>query len=876
MSLTSPLAEALRDRYVLERELGRGGMATVYLARDLKHDRSIALKVLHPELAATLGPERFQREIKLAARLQHPHVLSVHDSGEAAGQLWYTMPFVEGESLRDRMNRERQLPLGDALQITREVADALGYAHSHGVVHRDIKPENILLSRGHSLVADFGVARALQTAGERLTETGLSVGTPGYMSPEQSVADPSLDGRSDLYSLGCVLYEMLTGEAPYTGASPQAIIAKRLLDPVPSARRLRETVPSEVDRALQHVLAKTPADRFPTAEGFAQALLEASLTERVPLAHTGAGAAGQRSRMASLAVAGILFLAIGAALYWGRTYRGRSAAIATTGPTRLAVLPFENLGDTADAYFAEGVSDEIRGKLATLPGLEVIARTSSSGYRRTTKTPQQIARELGVEYLLTGTVRWEKKSPDASRVRVSPELVDANSGATRWQAPFDAALTDVFNMQAEIAIRVASALGGKLAGETPEHLTQSPTANLAAYDAYLKGMELYLGPTARLGGTERAIEFFEQAIALDSNFALAWASLSRASTSLYTGTPSSALASRARVASERALQLAPSEAASHLAAGGYLYFIRSDPKAALLQYEAGSAAAPGNADLIRQRGAAEMSLGQLDAAIQHFEQAAALDPRSRLVLNTLAYTRWTLRQFPQALKANARAIAIDSTSPENLLMRALIYASQGDLDAARASLAELPAGTDEVAVVTYVAAFGGWVWLLNDRQQEMLVRLRPAAFGNHRGLWAITLSFAYRLQGDSTRMRAYADTAEREYSADIRQDSTAVIPHMFHALALARLGRRDAAHREADAVRRLAPLTHDPRVNNAVNRGVAWIYATIGAKDAAIALLDSLLHVPSIISPGMLRLDPAWTPLRDNPRFQHLAASIPP
>jgi eukaryotic-like serine/threonine-protein kinase len=227
----------LADRYVLERELGRGGMATVYLAQDLKHDRRVALKVLRPEVTAPLGPERFHREIRLAARLQHPHILPVHDSGDAAGQLWYTMPFVDGESLRDRLRRERQLPVEEALLITREVADALGYAHSQGIVHRDIKPENILLSHRHALVADFGIARALQAAGgDRLTETGITVGTPAYMSPEQSMADPLVDGRSDLYSLGCVLYEMLTGEVPYSGTSAQAIIAKRFHEPVPHVR----------------------------------------------------------------------------------------------------------------------------------------------------------------------------------------------------------------------------------------------------------------------------------------------------------------------------------------------------------------------------------------------------------------------------------------------------------------------------------------------------------------------------------------------------------------------------------------------------------------------------------------------------------------
>ena len=247
---------ALTDRYVIERELGSGGMAIVYLAEDLKHHRKVAVKVLRPELAAALGAERFLREIEIAARLQHPHILPLHDSGEAEGVLYYVMPYVEGESLRDRLNRETQLPLEDALQIAREVADALGYAHSHQVIHRDIKPENVLLSGGHAVVADFGIARAISAAGgEQLTQTGLAMGTPAYMSPEQAMGKAQLDARSDLYSLGCVLYEMLAGEPPFAGASAEAIIARRLTESAPGLHAVRDTVPDPVEQVVTKALA---------------------------------------------------------------------------------------------------------------------------------------------------------------------------------------------------------------------------------------------------------------------------------------------------------------------------------------------------------------------------------------------------------------------------------------------------------------------------------------------------------------------------------------------------------------------------------------------------------------------------------------------
>ncbi|MFL5492319.1 MAG: serine/threonine-protein kinase [Gemmatimonadales bacterium] len=265
-------AEALLGSYVLERELGRGGMATVYLARDVRHERLVALKVLHPELAWTLGPERFQREIKLCARLQHPHILTVHDSGEAAGRLWFTMPFVEGETLRACLNREKHLPVNVAVRIATDAARALEYAHQHGVIHRDIKPENLLITTdGSTLVADFGTARALSAETEALTQTGMSVGTPAYMSPEQASGETNLDSRTDVYSLGAVLYEMLAGEPPYTGPSAQAIMAKRFSDPIPRVRRVRPTVPETVEQSVLKSLAPIPADRFGTAAEFAEA-----------------------------------------------------------------------------------------------------------------------------------------------------------------------------------------------------------------------------------------------------------------------------------------------------------------------------------------------------------------------------------------------------------------------------------------------------------------------------------------------------------------------------------------------------------------------------------------------------------------------------
>ncbi|MEP6689199.1 MAG: serine/threonine-protein kinase, partial [Gemmatimonadales bacterium] len=358
---SAPFAAALADRYRVERELGRGGMATVYLAHDLRHDRPVALKVLRPELAASLGPDRFLQEIRIAARLHHPHILAVHDSGEAAGRLWYTMPYVEGQSLRQRMAQEGQLSLDQAVGIATQVLGALGYAHAHGVIHRDIKPENILLEGDEAVVADFGVARAITAAGDdRLTETGLALGTPAYMSPEQAGGSRELDGRSDLYALGCVLYEMLAGQPPFVGVTAQQLLARHAMDPVPPLRTVRATVPEAVEQSVMRALAKVPADRFPTAARFAEALAaprDAVVTTPVtPMSGTPAAPAAPAGRgprraaaiaAAGLALAGALVLA--GYLLWPRP-------AAALDPNLVAVVPFRVRGAApALSYLREGM-----------------------------------------------------------------------------------------------------------------------------------------------------------------------------------------------------------------------------------------------------------------------------------------------------------------------------------------------------------------------------------------------------------------------------------------------------------------------------------------------------------------------------------------
>jgi serine/threonine protein kinase/tetratricopeptide (TPR) repeat protein len=870
--LRERLQSGLADRYRIERELGRGGMATVYLAQDLRHDRPVALKVLHPELAQSLGPERFQREIKLAARLQHPHILSVFDSGETAGQLWYTMPYVDGESLRERLRRERQLPLEDALQITREVADALGYSHTQGIVHRDIKPENILLSRGHALVADFGVARALQAAGgDQLTETGMAVGTPAYMSPEQA-GGGQVDGRSDVYALGCVVYEMLAGEPPFSGSTPQAVIAKRVLEPVPHVRTLRDSVSVPMEQALLRALAKAPADRFATVGEFARALSTPFPAPAVPSGTTappGLSELAPRRRLwVPIGLVAIILVGLGTSFAWRMSHRQHEAD--KPGPRRLAVLPFENLGRPEDEYFTYGITDEVRGKLTALPGLEVIARTSSGEYKQTTKSPQQIGRELGVDYLLTGTVRWEKDTSGSSRVRVSPELVQVSTASTKWQAPFEASLTDVFRVQADVAARVAQALGVTLGTSQRELLGERPTENLAAYDTFLKGEDA-AGALADLPAKQQALDYYQRAVALDSTFALAWAQLSQTYSWIYWATPAPEGAVAARSAAERAVALAPALPEAYHALAVYEYVVQHDLIRAQEHAIRAWQLRPKDALLLTVVGINHVALGHAEEGLKHLHAAQLLDPRSVEAATSTATALLALGRYSEAVQSAERALAIAPSDLALISSAMETHLAEGDLVKARTVLRGVPSDVDPTALVAHIANWGDYYWVLDDAQQRLLLRLSPAPFGDDRAAWSFALAETHALRGDTALARAYADSARIVYESRLREVPQNEITHSYLGLALAYMGRKVEAVREGERALALVPVKMGPLARGDAQHHLAIIYVMVGESEKSLDLLESLIaiHDP-YLSPGWLRIDSNFAPLRGNPRFERL------
>jgi len=649
VDLLERLQSALADRYRIERELGRGGMATVYLARDTKHGRPVALKVMRPELSNALGPDRFLREIGIAGRLQHPHILSLHDSGEAGGILYYVMPLVEGESLRARLAREIQLDVTEAVGIASQVADALIYAHAAGVLHRDIKPENILLSAGHAMVADFGIARALDTVGsERLTETGLALGTPSYMSPEQAAGSQALDARSDLYALGCVLFEMLAGQPPFTGPTAQAIMARHAMDPVPSLHTVRSTVPAALQQVLNKALAKVPADRFATVEQFQQAL--ASALAAPP------GSPGPSRRWRGAAV-GLAVVAIGAGVAAGvRTvlpaFGGRTA-VGEASIRSLAVESFENLtGDSGQVYLALGITDQVETELGQIGSLRVIGVNEARG-----SAAIEVAKRLGMEAVLSGSLQRA-----GGTVRITARLKSTETGQAIWARSFDGDLTTILQLQADVARAVAERIRVSLtAGERSRIASSRPQVTPAAYEAYVRGA--YFLDKATEASFQTAIGYFAKAIDADPAFAAAYAGMAECYSSLgYFGAMAPEMAfPKARAAAARALELDSTLAKAHRASAYQQLFGDWNFEGADRAYARAVALDSNDAWAHWLRGMYLTAMNRSTEAIASVERAQQLDPLSLMVQSASARSYYNARRYQEAVDQAKAALELDPT-----------------------------------------------------------------------------------------------------------------------------------------------------------------------------------------------------------------------
>jgi eukaryotic-like serine/threonine-protein kinase len=720
-TLQSRLESGLAGRYTLERELGHGGMATVFLAQDLRHDRRVALKVLRPEISASIGAERFLREIKMAAGLTHPHILPVFDSGEASGLLFYVMPNMEGRSLRERLDRERQLPMEEALRITREVASALDYAHRHHVVHRDIKPENILLHEGAALVADFGIGKALSEGGSA-TQTGMALGTPAYMSPEQASGESGIDGRSDLYSLGCVLYEALSGEPPFTGPTPQAIIAKRFVSQIPKVRTIRD-VPEAVDAAVTRALARTPVDRFPTGAEFAEALRGILLD----------GAAGAR-----------------------RT--PPEAQKSTPAPKAIAVLPLANLSaDPENEYFSDGMTEEIINALAKLPGVQVASRTSSFAFKGKQADVREIGEKLGVASVLEGSVRKV-----GNRIRITAQLVDVEKGYHLWSETYDRQLEDVFAIQDEISRAIVEALKLRLASDAGQLVV--PTKNIEAYNLYLKGRFFFNKFNEQ--GLRKGLEFFQHALLQDPGFARAYAGIADCWCDLADDwvAPEDAYP-RAKAAAEQALRRDPELAEAITSIGKVLCWHEWDFAAAAERLERAVALSPNYAEAHYVLGTALPLVGRLGDAIEALRRALILDPLSANLSGWLARFLLYAKDYPGAIAQGHRTLEFDDQSIRAILYIGSAYLAQGDAETAlewyrRGQGLERAIRSYDALIVRALAALGR-----RDEAEAILARLDEES--RHQYVRAEILAMGYAAIGDFDRAFASLERAFQARSAGL-------------------------------------------------------------------------------------------------------------
>src|SRR5947199_2383931 len=668
-SVRESLSAALAGRYDIDRELGRGGMATVYVAEDRRHSRQVAIKVLRGDLTAAIGAERFVREITIAARLTHPHVLPLLDSGEAAGSLYYVMPYVRGETLRQRLEREGPLSVKDVLRLAREVGAGLDYAHREGFLHRDVKPENVLLADGHAVIADFGVARAIcleGPAGEHVTEVGLAVGTPEYMSPEQAAGDRELDARCDEYALACVVYEMLAGEPPFSGDSARAIVAKHLSEPPAPLRARRPDAPAAVEQALARALAKAPAGRFASVAEFTAALEE--------------------------------------------TRPG--AAPSLVGRTRsIAVLPFVNASaDPDNEYLSDGISDELINALTKVDGLRIASRTSAFALKGKPQDIRAIGALLGVSAVLEGTVRQS-----GDRLRITAQLAAADDGRTLWSERYDRALDDVFAIEDEIARTIVSTLRTTFLADIADPTPQRYTHNLEAYSLYLKGRFCWNKRSQE--GVLESISFFKQAIDHDPDYALAYSGLSD-SYALQVDYRSVPVTDGYRLAREyalKALALDQSLPEAHTSLAWVLHVYDWDWLGAMREYARALELNPGFATAHHWYSYVLLVNGQSEQAMTEVLTALELDPSSLSVRRGVGWISYYTRRYEQALYHLRRSVAMNPTSEDTYRVMGLVLMQQGAYaEAERAFREAITLSPD----LSYATAGVAHVLALSGRRRE--------------------------------------------------------------------------------------------------------------------------------------------------------------
>jgi serine/threonine protein kinase/tetratricopeptide (TPR) repeat protein len=870
-------------RFRVEQELGRGGMGVVYLAHDTKLERPVAIKSLPADLMGNaMIRKRWKREAQVLASLNHPNIATIYEElEEAEGVRYLILEYVAGDTLTERI-AQRGLKLQEALSIALQVAEAVAAAHEKDIIHRDLKPGNIKITPDAKVkVLDFGLAKVVASEvpdqQSTTTEPGKVIGTPAYMSPEQARGKP-VDRRSDIWSFGCVLYEMLTGEVPFKGETASDTLAN-ILDKDPDWQLLPQTTPGNIQVLLRRCLEKDPHRRLQHIGDVAIEIRETlSLPEAAPPVTTPSislrpeTAAKARSRRIAIVIGGAIIVFAAGIAVW---LVNKKPSLPLSRETRLVVLPFENLGSTEDEYFADGMTEEIMSRLSGIHSLGVISRTSAIQYKNSNKTIQQIGKELGVEYVLEGTVRWERPSEGPSRVRVTPQLIRVPDDTHLWSDRYDAVLANIFEVQSDIAERVAQALDITLLEAERQALAAKPTEFMEAYDYYLRGNE-YFHRSILESDFRIAIQMYEKAVELDPTFAPAYAQLSRIHVRMYWWyyDRSEERLGLAKQAVDKALQLNPSLPGVRLALGHYYYQGQLDYRGALEQFAIATRSQPNNSEVLSYIGYVQMRQGKFEQALANIKKASELDPLYYLLPNEVGSTLRLLRRYPEAERYYERAISLAPDLPDVYSDKAELYLRwTGSTEKARAVLEEaldnikLPESPDIVNLLVAVDVYDG-------NYQEVLDRLslKLEYVDDQFNFIPKALLYAqiYGCMDKKQLEQASYESAQSILETKVRKWPDDARFHSALGIAYAGLGRKEDAIREGKLAVELLPVTKDARRGPNRVEDLARIYVMVGEFDAAIDQIEFLLSIPGELSIPLLRLDPVWAPLREHPRFKKL------
>lgn len=852
--------------YRIVEKIGAGGMGEVYLAEDTKLNRKVALKFLSPLLCQDKDCRaRFKREAQAVAQLNHPNIVTIFEVGEYQWRPFFAMEYCRGESLR-RMLKEFDVTIDKTIELAIEICEGLEKAHREGVIHRDIKPSNIVIDAdGRAKLLDFGLATIIGR--EKLTRTGSTIGTIGYMSPEQVQAEEA-DQRSDLFSLGVLLYEMIAGRTPFKGENEASVLNAILHDTPEPLARYKSNVPEELQRIVSKLLEKDPDFRYQSAAG-----LLSDLRKLVMIGKSEVIIKPRKDWWNRFVVTAAVLVLLVIAGYWLISKFGIKPS-EKDKPQRkmLAVLPFENLGDPEDEYFADGLTEEITSKLGIVSGLGVISRTSAMQYKNTDKGLPEIARELGVGYIIEGTVRWDKTG-DTSMVRITPQLIKVSDNTHLWAENYERALIRIFSVQADIATQIAEALNIALLEPERQSLLAKPTENLEAYNYYLRGND-YAFRSMHQKDDLIAIDMYEKAVALDTGFALAYASIARINNFMFFSGMDKSVSrvAQSKRAIDKALAYGPDLPEVQLALAQYYYHGERDYERALEICEIVRNSLPNSPDLHSMVAFIKRRQGKWQDCIQGLKQAIRLDPRSPIYQWELAGTFFYLRRYQEAEYWYDRLIALEPDKAAPYSYKALLFLVwNADTEKAREVLQGAVGMVSRSRLLYRLARCD----VLERDFESALIRL-PAMLAIAEidsADYYLIKGRIYYFMGENSLSVTYYDSARaflEESVVAMERSVREAFEHCRLGIAYAGLGKKNEAIREGELGHKLLPLSKDRIFGMDIIESLAEIYTIVGELDFAIDQLEILLSNPSMISAPLVRIDPIWDPLRDHPRFQAL------